>query len=159
MRHGYSGKKLSRTKNERRRLFMILTRSLFLHGSLKTTQAKAKAIQPLVEKLITKAKRADNASIARIRKVLADKISVDTLLNWAKVRFAARTSGFTRVVKLGVRVGDGGEQVLLSFVDEAPVTEVVKASKGTKVSKETKKIVEAEVVKKPKQPKSPKQLK
>lgn len=156
MRHGIGGKQLSRTKNERRRLFMILTRFLFLHGTLKTTQTKAKAIQPLVEKLITKAKRADNASLAQIHKVLADKKSVQTLMEWAKSRFAKRSSGFTRMVKLGVRVGDGGEEVILSFVDEAPVAEVVKVKKTTK---ETAKVIEAQVVQKPKQPKSPKRPK
>lgn len=100
---------------------MILTRFLFLHGTLKTTQAKAKAIQPMVEKLITKAKCGDNASLSEIRKVLADKVTVDTLLGWAKSRFGKRSSGFTRIVKLGARVGDGGEEVILSFVDEIPV--------------------------------------
>lgn len=129
---------------------MILVRFLFLHGTLKTTAAKAKAIQPMVEKLITKAKRGDNASINRIRKILADKTSVDTLLDWAKVRFASRTSGFTRVIKLGVRVGDGGEQVMLSFVDAAPVAADAIVVKSKKTTKDAPKVVEAEVVSKEK---------
>ena len=142
MRHGIGGRMLSRNTDERRRLIMILTRFLFLHGSLKTTFAKAKAIQPSVEKLITKAKKADNASLNEIRKQLADKASVQVLLGWAKTRFAKRSSGFTRIVKLGMRKGDGAEEVLLSFVDELAVVETVKKSVEPKV----KKVEEAEIV-------------
>lgn len=142
MRHGIGGRMLSRNTDERRRLIMILTRFLFLHGSLKTTHAKAKAIQPSVEKLITKAKKADNASINQIRKQLADKVSVDTLLGWAKTRFAKRSSGFTRIVKLGMRKGDGAEEVILSFVDELP--QVVKVAKSTEPK--NKKVEDAEIV-------------
>ncbi len=142
MRHGIGGRMLSRNTDERRRLIMILTRFLFLHGSLKTTLAKAKAIQPSVEKLITKAKRADNASINQIRKQLADKVSVETLLRWAKSRFAKRTSGFTRIVKLGMRKGDGAEEVILSFVDELEL--VAKVTKS--VEPKVKKVEDAEIV-------------
>lgn len=155
MRHGVGGRKLSRTIDERRRLFLILTRFLFLHGSLKTTLAKAKAIQPMVEKLITKAKKGDNASLNQIHKKLADKPTVETLLEWAKTRFSKRSSGFTRIMKLGMRVGDGGEEVMLTFVDELPVVETVKS---VKISKDEIKVQEATVVstKKPKSPKSKK---
>lgn len=142
MRHGIGGRMLSRNTDERRRLIMILTRFLFLHGSLKTTQAKAKAIQPSVEKLITKAKKGDNASLNEIRKQLADKASVDTLLAWAKSRFAKRSSGFTRIIKLGMRKGDGAEEVVLSFVDELP--QVVKVAKS--VEPKAKKVEDAEIV-------------
>ncbi len=142
MRHGIGGRMLSRNTDERRRLIMILTRFLFLHGSLKTTFAKAKAIQPSVEKLITKAKKADNASVNQIRKQLADKASVNTLLEWAKSRFAKRSSGFTRIIKLGMRKGDGAEEVILSFVDELP--QVVKVAKS--VEPKAKKVEDAEIV-------------
>ncbi len=143
MRHGVYGRKLHRTVDERRRLFMILLRSLFGEGKIVTTIAKAKAIQPMAEKLITKAKGATNADMRQIRKVLADRVTVGILMDWAKTRFANRTSGFTRLIRVGRRLGDASETVQMSFVDAAPEkVEIVKAAvpKG--------KVVEAKTVKK-----------
>lgn len=119
-------------------LFLILTRSLLIHGRVKTTIAKAKAVQPLVEKLITKAKRATRSALIEISKTLADKASYTKLLEMAKERFMARSSGYTRIVKLGKRSGDASEMVYFEFVDAAPVKEEVKAK--------AQKIQEAEVV-------------
>src|SRR3989344_600482 len=118
MRHAVFGKQLSRTKNERRRLLQGLSRELIAHGSIKTTFAKAKAVQPMVEKLVTAAKRTKTESLKR---VLSDWQSTRTLLSDAKTRFSARSSGFTRIVKLGTRRGDNTEEVMLSFMDERPV--------------------------------------
>jgi len=118
MRHAYYGKKLSRTKNERKQLFRELVRSLLKYGSITTTRAKAKAIVPMVEKLITKAKRAKSSDIQILRKTILEKSLIEKLLKDAKQRFNNRTSGFTRTVKIGFRAGDGSEKVLLSFTDE-----------------------------------------
>jgi len=71
MKHGYFGRKLGRNANERRSLFMQLMRSLISFGRIKTTQAKAKAIQPAIDKLITKAKKGSNADINEMRKSLS----------------------------------------------------------------------------------------
>jgi len=90
-----------------------------LHGSLKTTISKAKAVQPLVEKIITKAKKGDQASLKVIRKTLHDRILVNRLLSDAKSRFGTRNSGFTRIIKIGPRSGDNAEMAILSFVDNA----------------------------------------
>lgn len=117
MRHSVGGYKLSRTKNERRRLLMILARDLILHGTVFTTRAKAKAVQPLVEKLITKAKDGSQAKVRQIFAVLADKDLTTSLVGQAATRFSKRTSGFTRIVKLGERRGDSAESVALQFVD------------------------------------------
>jgi large subunit ribosomal protein L17 len=125
MRHSYFGKKLSRSKNERRRLLQNLARDLFIHGKIKTTLAKAKAVQSLVEKLITNAKKSTNAGTNQVRKVLADKKSVDLLLSDVKTRFASRNSGYTRIIKLGTMRSDAATEVLISFVDEKVVSEVV----------------------------------
>jgi large subunit ribosomal protein L17 len=138
MRHSYFGKKLSRTKNERRRLLQILARDVLIHGQIKTTLAKAKAVQPLVEKLITNVKKGTSAGMIQVRKVLADKKSVDFLLNDTKTRFASRTSGYTRIIKLGTIRSDAAQEVLLSFVDERVVAEVVGAKKAEKAAKPAK---------------------
>jgi large subunit ribosomal protein L17 len=126
MRHSYFGKKLSRTKNERRRLLQIIARDLLTYGKIKTTLAKAKAVQPLVEKLITNAKKGSNSGINRVRQVLADKKSVDILIKDATTRFATRNSGYTRIIKLGTLRSDAAPEVLISFVDEKVETVINK---------------------------------
>lgn len=139
MRHSYFGRKLSRTVNERRRLFMMLARELMVRGTITTTLAKAKAVQPLVEKLITRAKKGSDVDRRRVLSVLADRMITKNLMDQAKTRFAARTSGFTRIVKLGPRLGDATEMVKLSFVDAPIVTgEVVQKPKQAKPAKPTK---------------------
>lgn len=125
---------------------MILVRDLLKHGSVKTTHAKAKAVAPIVEKLITKAKDGSSASLSRMRQVLADETMVKSLLEMAKTRFHTRTSGYTRVIRLGLRRGDAAEAALLEFVDAAPVKTEVKKAEKTAVKKEDKKVQEAEVV-------------
>ncbi|KKU88302.1 50S ribosomal protein L17 [Candidatus Gottesmanbacteria bacterium RIFCSPLOWO2_01_FULL_48_11] len=148
MRHGVFGTKFSRTKNERRRLLAGLARDVLLHGSIKTTHARAKAAQPVVEKLITRAKRGGDTNRRRILRVIGDTRVVDGLLEDAKTRFANRKSGFTRVIRLGSRLGDAAEEVLLQFVDEKIIAEVItpkkeeKTIKAQKVVKKAKKPVE-----------------
>lgn len=139
MRHGYFGRKLKRNVGERRSLFKNLVRSLLSHGTIRTSLAKAKAVQPMVEKLITKAKDGSRASIAEISKTIADTKIEKILIDWAKSRFAARTSGYTRLTRIGRRQGDAGEEVYLSFVDELEkpkeVKKDVKSSKKLKLPK------------------------
>lgn len=149
MKHGYFGRKLGRNKDERRRLFMILTRSLIEQGRVRTTLAKAKAVQPMVEQLITKTKAATSGSLGAVEGVLADFGSFSKLRDMAKTRFSARTSGYTRIVKLGTRLGDAAEMVYLEFVDAAPVeekTEQIKP-KASAAAKASAVVEEAEVVK------------
>lgn len=146
MRHAIYGKKLSRTKNERRRLLQGLARDLILHGSLRTTLAKARAVQPLIEKLVTRAKHSGRGAISSVKRVLSDKNTEKLLFTDAGTRFAHRTSGFTRIVKLGPRIGDAAEEVLLQFVDERVVAEVVHAPETVKkdaspISQEKKSVV------------------
>lgn len=123
MRHSVFGRGLSRTKNGRRRLLQGLAREVIIRGSIKTSLAKAKAVQPMVEKLVTLAKK---GSVGEVEKILADK-DIEKLLNSdAKTRFANRSSGFTRIIKLGKRLGDATEEVYLQFVDERVKVDVVK---------------------------------
>lgn len=146
MKHGYFGRKLSRTNNERRRLFMVLIRDLVTKGSIRTTLAKAKAVQPLVDSVITSVKKGTNASLSHARKVLADEKVLSVLTDMTKTRFAKRTSGYTRIIRLGLRRGDAAEAVQFEFVDPAPVAaEVVKTKK---IAEAPKKVEEAAVVSK-----------
>lgn len=125
MRHSVFGRKLSRTKNQRQQLFAGLVRDLFLRDRLTTTLAKAKAVQPIIEKLITKAKEGSEANKRRVMTMLADRRLTRTLFEEAKTRFASRSSGFTRIIKSGVRRGDATQTAILAFVDERVVAEVV----------------------------------
>ena len=128
MRHSVFGKKLSRTKNERRRLLQSLSREIIVHGSIRTTVAKAKAVQPLIEKLITSAKRGSKEVLKR---TLSDWKVAKLLLSDAKTRFSGRSSGFTRIIKLGTRSGDNTEEVMLSFIDPHQTIEKVKHENKT----------------------------
>lgn len=125
MRHGIFGKQLSRTANERKSLIRNIMRSLILHGAIKTTKAKAQATQRAIEKLITKAKKHTDAAKRDVLATLPDKEVVKHFYSMVETRFANRTSGYTRIVKIGVRLGDSSEQVILGFVDEEVVSEVI----------------------------------
>lgn len=120
MRHRYFGRKLSRTTNERKRLFQVLVRDLVKHSSIKTTLAKAKAVQPIIEKAITRAKKPGQFTYRILMSQFNDKDTVVKLIEDAKDRFVNRSSGYTRIVKLGLRPGDASTMVAFSFVD-APV--------------------------------------
>lgn len=151
MNHSVFGKKLSRTKNERKRLFSNLVRDLILHGKIVTSKAKAKAVQPLMEKLITKAKKGSDANRRLILQTLANGAVVDMLLLDAKDRFQKRSSGFTRIVKIGNIRSDGSEEVMLSFVDASIKREpVVYENKETKKSGDTEIKKESKELEKPK---------
>jgi large subunit ribosomal protein L17 len=129
MRHSVFGRKFSRTKNERKQLLQGLVRDLLIHGEIKTSLPKAKASQPMIEKLITKAKDGSRASLNQIEKVLASRDIENALIADAKTRFGSRSSGFTRIVHLGKRLGDSTEEVLFQLVDEKVIVEVVKPAK------------------------------
>ena len=105
---------------------MLLARDLFTHGIIETTITKAKAVQPMVEKLITKARVGGEVKRRQILQVLADRKLTNTLMEEGKTRFAARTSGFTRIIKLGTRRGDSAERAVLQLIDERVAVEVVK---------------------------------
>lgn len=145
MKHSYFGRKLSRTKNERRHLLAGLARDLLHRGIIKTTLAKAKAVQPLIEKLITQAKKGTENNRRLVLKTLVDRKLTAELFGAVKTRFNNRSSGFTRIVKLGQRRGDAAEEVLLSFVD-APVATQLMPPASTKIKTET--IKEVKKVKK-----------
>jgi len=137
MNHNVFGRKLSRSKNERRRLFANLIRSLILHGKIVTTEAKAKAIKGAVDKCITMAKKGTGAAYKNVLADVIDAKAAKQLMKDAKDRFAGRTSGYTRTVKLGRRSGDATEEVMMSFVDEVIASEVV-TPPAKKVVKEEK---------------------
>ena len=106
MRHGRSGKKLGRDAAHRKALYSNLAAALFEHGRIRTTEAKAKAVRPIAEKLITLGKREDVEARRQAVAYLRHKWVVADLFDDVAPRFADRNGGYTRIVKLGPRPGD-----------------------------------------------------
>lgn len=120
MRHQKTGKKLGRDFAHRKAMYANLVCALIEHGRIKTTEAKAKAVKPLAEKMITLGKQGDLAArrqaISKIRSVDA----VHLLFTEVAPRFADRPGGYSRIVKLGPRPGDAADMVYLELVDHVP---------------------------------------
>lgn len=117
MRHRNSGVVLDRKVGPRRALLRGLVQSIVLYEKVKTTQAKAKAVKPLVEKLVTTGK-AD--TLTNRRKLLAffgqQELPVKKILEVLGPRYKSRAGGYTRIHKIGARKGDGAETVQIEFV-------------------------------------------
>lgn len=143
MRHRVYGKHLSRDTNERTALFRGLIRNLFLQESITTTESKAKAIKGLVDKLISDSKKNTNAAKNSIISYLPQVEVNKKLMEEIAPRFPDRISGFTTLVKLGRRLGDGTMMVKMSLIDDRKVEtkkEVIVEEKPVKktTKKETK---------------------
>ena len=136
MRHRREGRQLSRTTAHRKALLRNLVTSLFEHESITTTVAKAKEARPVAERLITLAKRGDlHARRLAARQVRTDAVNkklFDTIGPWYK----DRPGGYTRIVRVGRRLGDAGEIAVLSLVKTA---EQIAAAAPVPVVEEPKK--------------------
>jgi large subunit ribosomal protein L17 len=126
VRHHRSGKKLGRDSAHRKALYSNLAGSLIEHGRIKTTVAKAKAVKPVVEKMITLGRRGDLAARRQALAYLRSNDVVHMLFAEVAPRFEDRPGGYTRIVRLGPRAGDGAEMVYLEFVDYVPPTPVAR---------------------------------
>jgi large subunit ribosomal protein L17 len=117
MRHGDKINNLSRTASHRRALLSNLAIQLITHKKIVTTLAKAKALRTYVEPLITKAK--DNTTHQRrvVFSYLQDKEAITELFGTIATKVAGRPGGYTRIIKLGARVGDNAETALIELVD------------------------------------------
>jgi large subunit ribosomal protein L17 len=117
MRHQRDRRKLSRSASHRKALFMNLSREVIDHERIKTTEAKAKAVAPEIEKLITLAKRGDlHARRQALSALGQDKFVVYKLFEEIAPRYADRNGGYTRILKLGPRHSDATEMVYLELV-------------------------------------------
>lgn len=135
MRHRVKINKLSRYASHRKSLLKNLAREVFEHGSIITTTAKAKAVRPMVEKILTKAKEAkttDNKdrSVAlrrQINRYFNDKRFTNKVVDEIAPIFENRNSGYTRILKIGFRKGDAAELSLLQLVESIDKKEEEKA--------------------------------
>jgi large subunit ribosomal protein L17 len=120
VRHQRSGKKLGRDSAHRKALYSNLAGALIEHGRIKTTEAKAKAVRPIAEKMITLGRRGDLAARRQAMAYLRSQQVVHTLFADVAPRFTERPGGYSRIVKLGPRQGDSAEMVYLELVDHDP---------------------------------------
>jgi large subunit ribosomal protein L17 len=117
MRHQKTRNKLSRDSAHRKSLLMNLTKEVLEHERIKTSEAKAKAVKPEIEKLITLAKRGDlHARRQALAALAQDKFAVHKLFEEVAPRYAERPGGYTRILKLGPRRSDATEMVYLELV-------------------------------------------
>lgn len=118
MRHRIKGKQLSRTASHKKAMLANMATSLFQHERIVTTQAKAKELRPYAEKLITLARRGDLHARRLVERKIKDKDVSHRLFTEIGKRFAARPGGYTRIIKLGHRVGDGADTARIELVEE-----------------------------------------
>ena len=123
MRHRVAGRRLGRSTGHRKALFRNLVTELFRHGRIRTTEAKAKSVRPDAEKLITLAKKGlrEEDYVLHARRLAASRLNdpdvVKELFDEIAPRYETRPGGYTRILKLGPRQGDGAKMVLLELVD------------------------------------------
>jgi large subunit ribosomal protein L17 len=120
VRHRKAGKKLGRTPAHRKALYANLTGALIEHGRIETTIAKAKAVKPIAEKMITLGRRGDLAARRQALAYLRSNDVVHKLFAEVGPRFVDRPGGYSRIVKLGPRQGDAADMVYLELVDYEP---------------------------------------
>ncbi len=117
MRHGDKNNNLSRTASHRKALLSNLTCQLFMHKKIVTTLAKAKALRPYAEPLITKAKENTTHQRRIVFSYLQDKEAIKELFDVISPKITGRPGGYTRVIKLGKRTGDNAEIAMIELVD------------------------------------------
>ena len=122
MRHGHGLRKLNRTSSHRLAMLRNMMNSLLMHEVIKTTVPKAKELRRVVEPMITLAKVATVANRRLAFDRLRDRDVVVKLFNELGPRFAARPGGYTRILKMGFRVGDNAPMALVELVDRGEET-------------------------------------
>ncbi len=121
MRHNIGYRKLGRTSSHRRALLRSLATSLFRHERIRTTVPKAKELRPFAEKLITLARRDDLHARRLVLRDVQDKEVVKKLFGKLAPRFASRPGGYTRILRLGTRQGDGADLAIIELIGSEPV--------------------------------------
>ena len=131
MRHRKAGRQLRRTSEQRLALLRNLAISLIEHGAIETTEAKAKELRPFVERLITKAKRGTLHDRRLAVRHVHVRRAADTLFQSVGPAFATRTGGYTRILKVGHRKGDGAEMARIEMIGVGGGDGPVRAPKKT----------------------------
>jgi large subunit ribosomal protein L17 len=154
MRKNVFGRQFSRNTNQRKSLFKSLISSLILQESIKTTLGKAKAIKGDADKIINKAKRGnENKTIQLLQHGLGIK-EIEKVIKDLTPRFKDRTSGYTRIIRLGKRFSDNAEMVIIEWVIKKEIK-----SENLKTNKDIKELPAGKTEEKPQAKKEPKKTK
>lgn len=154
MQHRVFGRKLSRDTNERKSLFRNLISSLFIYGHLTTSESKAKSIKGSVDKLITQAKKNTPRSKVELEAFFKSQTAVKKIINEIAPAFKNRAGGYSRIIRLGQRVGDQAMMVRMELVGGEPKGERVKEQESERVEAELPKIEDGKKEVKTKSPKT-----
>ncbi|MCO1576454.1 50S ribosomal protein L17 [Crossiella sp. SN42] len=133
------GARLGGSPAHERLLLANLATQLFQHGRITTTEAKARRLRPLAEKLITKAKRGDLHNRREVMRTVRDKDVVHKLFAEIGPHFAERPGGYTRIIKSMPRKGDNAQMAIIELVGEKTVTAEAEKARGTKFAKDAPK--------------------
>lgn len=117
MRHKIKGSKLNRTSSHRLAMFANMATSLIMNEQIKTTLPKAKALRPIVERLVTKASKGTLAVRRDIISRIKDKVAAEKLISVIGQRYKERPGGYIRIVKSGYRYGDKAPMAYIEFID------------------------------------------
>lgn len=116
MRHQKKGRKLASDASHRRAMFRTMAAQVFEHGRIKTTEAKAKELRSVVDEIITLAKRGDVHARRQILSDIHDRVLVHKIFTEVAPKYEERSGGYTRIMKLGPRLGDAAPIVLIELV-------------------------------------------
>ncbi len=148
MRHRIAGRKLGRTTEHRWAMFRNLVTSLFEHERIKTTDAKAKELRPIAEKLISLAKRGDLHARRQVLRIVRKPEIVRKLFEKISPRFQMQNGGYTRIIKLGNRPGDGAPVSLIEIISASEEQKAIKKRRLER-RREKEKRKKAEVISPP----------
>jgi large subunit ribosomal protein L17 len=118
MRHRAKGRQLSRTSTHKKAMLRNMAASLFRHDGIVTTEAKAKELRPYAERLITLARRGDLHARRLVERRIQDREVLGRLFKEIGPRFASRPGGYTRILKMGHRPGDGADVARIELLSE-----------------------------------------
>lgn len=146
MRHRKSGKTLGRNTSHRKAMMRNMVTSFFDHEKITTTDARAKELRKMAEKLITMARRGDLHSRRLIMQVINDKKVVAKLFDTIAPRYTERPGGYTRIIKLGHRSGDNAALSMIELVEEELTAKPKKKKAAPKKAKKVAPVVEETAV-------------
>jgi large subunit ribosomal protein L17 len=136
MRHRVSRRKLHRTTSHRLAMLNNMVTSLLEHERIETTLPKAKECRRLAERIITLGKRGGLSNVRLASKTVKSKAVLNKVFNEYKDRYATRPGGYTRITRLGFRVGDAAQMAVLELVDRPEAAEAEKPDEGEKKAEE-----------------------
>jgi large subunit ribosomal protein L17 len=116
MRHQKTGRKLGANASHRQAILRTLAGQIIEHGRVRTTETKAKEVRPVVDKFITLAKRGDVSARRQVLGEISDRDLIHKLFTEVAEKYADRSGGYTRILKIGRRAGDGAPEVFIELV-------------------------------------------